>query len=197
MKTMAALVAMLAIAGTAFAQDKDKKPAAAAPPAAGAPAAPPKAAPLAPPKPGPELDALKPLVKNWSCKGSGTIPGPTPVTFTYTSKVSAKWDLGNFWADWKYDRAKVKDVPGLIAEGEWGYDVTSKKYIMQGMDNWGGWINVTSAGPSGDTFVFEGESAMLGQKVPSKMTFQADPKGKKVHFTLEAGGAKIVDDDCK
>ena len=190
-----ALLLVLVVPLSAAAQDKpagDK-------PAAGAPAvAPPaKAAPMPMPKAGPELDALKPMVKNWSCKGTGTLPGPTPLTINYSSKVAAKWDLNGFWADWKYDRAKTKDTPAFTSEGEWGYDVTSKKYLMQGMDSWGGWLNFTSAGPSGDSFVFEGDVVLMGQKVPAKMTFTTDPKAKKLHFTVETGGNKLVDDDCK
>lgn len=194
MKTMTLFVAVLALAGTVYAQGKDDKQ-----PAAGAAAAPVKAPPqpMAVPKPGAELDALKPMVKNWTCKGNGTLPGPTPVNFSYTAKVTSKWDLNNFWADWKYDRAKTKEVPALVAEGEWGYDSAGKKYLMQGMDSWGGFVSLSGAAPSGDSMVFEGDAVLMGQKMPAKFTFTADPKAKKMHMTLEIAGAKALDDECK
>jgi hypothetical protein len=209
MKKLTILVVIAAFAGVAAAQDKPAaKPAEpakpAAPPAAAKPADKPAAAapakPMEAPKPGPELDALKPMVKNWTCKGNGNLPaagGGAPLAFSYTARVSSKWDLNGWWADWKYERAKTKEVPAFTGEGVWGYDQSAKKYNMFGSDSWGGWIDVASAGPSGDTFAFDGDIQVMGQKVPAKMTFTTDKDKKKLHFTLEAAGSKLVDDECK
>jgi hypothetical protein len=149
------------------------------------------------PKPAKELENLKGLAKNWSCTGTATLPGPTPVTYSYKSKVKSSWDLSGHWADWRYEREKTKEAPGVTSEGEWGWDSANKRYMMQGMDDWGGYINLTAGSATPEAITFEGELVLMGQKMPVKFAFTYDAKGKKMHMTMTSGANKLLEDDCK
>jgi hypothetical protein len=192
------IVGLLLVGGASWAQDKDKKAAApaATAPAAGAPA--PAAAPKPMPAPTPDKvnEGLKPFAGSWTCEGKGVDP-VSKAEFTYKSSVKNTWDLNNFWLDIKYKRDKGKMMPAFVADAEWGFDAAQKKFVFEGVDSWGGHISVTSAGPTGNTIVWEGNASMMGQVMPVKMTVARDDKGHGMNFKMESNGQVMFADTCK
>ncbi len=189
MKTLQLLVVagLACAAGTALAQDKDKdkQPAASAPPA------------MEEPKPAPELQELKGMIGSWKCDGKGTAG-----TETFPMKGTAKftWDYGNFFVVASIVGPKSKDMPAGYKETDiYGYDPVAKQFVMNGFDSMGGMTSMTSKGWEGDSQTWTGKYKIAGHDMDSKLTVTR--KGdKEVHLAgTETGGGMTVtvDQTCK
>jgi hypothetical protein len=167
-KNIVSLAAML-VAGSAFAQGADKKPAAAAPPPA---AKPPEKAAEKPPemamptKPPAEMDQLKFMLGTWKCEGKMNMGGPDmPIKSTY--KVA--WDLDNMWLVGHVEGAKSKDMPRAFkATDFYNYDAGSKNYVQLSIDNMGGWGHSAAKGWEGDKQTWTGKANSMGHDVETK-----------------------------
>jgi hypothetical protein len=201
--------ALLAVSSIALAQDKPKPaPAATASPTAtgatkpGAMAAPPApaaaapAAPMGPPKPAPENDMFKKVAGTWSCEASGKGPDGKDMK----SKTTWTWKsvLGGHWYTVVYKRAKSGPMPAFEGDATMGFNVVEKKYWFVGVDNMGGWINLSST----DGMAYAGEGLPMGKKGPMKFSFAKgkDKKGaesdKLMDVTLDFGGM-VATETCK
>ena len=126
--------------GVAYAQAPSGKTAA---PASGKTAAPsgataaPGGMEMTPPKPGPEQDAIKPLVKGGT--GTGTHVGPDGKEMTSKSKATCKWLPGNMWAACDIDETVGTGKTAMKWMGHmvFGYDTMAKGYRAYMADNWG------------------------------------------------------------
>jgi hypothetical protein len=181
----------LLFASTAAAQPA--KPAEPAKPAAEKPAA----APTAPPKPAPENDVIKKSVGSWSCEG-GVKMGDNPEA-KYKSTWTVKSILGGHWYSIAYKRMKMGGLGGFEGDATVGWDAVGKKYWFVGVDNMGGWINLTST----DGAAYSGEGIPGGKKTPVKFVFSAgkDKKGqesdKLFDVTFEFTGMATSHESCK
>jgi hypothetical protein len=142
------------------------------------PAAAPAAAPakMEAPKPYAELEQLKPVFSgNWACEGK--IPEtPMGPAHDIKAKVSWKWELDGFWASGSREIMKSKDEPMPFKSNvTTGWDKAQSKFVFVGVDNFGGWINLTSTGWAGDKMTFEGDGMGMKGKTKIKLTFM---KGK-------------------
>ena len=100
-------------------------------------------APPAAPKPAPELEAnMKFFEGAFKCEGkmeAGAM-GPGSPAMSYKSALKFKKDkaLGGFWYSGEYEMKKSKEMPGMKALINVGYDAASKKLIGRGVDSTGG-----------------------------------------------------------
>jgi hypothetical protein len=194
MRNQTALMAAFALLTTSSALAAEPpKPAEPAKPAAEKPAAEKPGAPMQAPKPAPENDVIKKSVGNWSCEG--TAKGPES---KYKSTWSVKSILGGHWYGITYKRAKAGPMPAFEGNATIGYSVADKKYWFVGVDNMGGWINLTST----DGATYTGDGTPGGKKAPVKFTFTGgkDKKGqdsdKLFDVTLDFGVASSHE-SCK
>jgi hypothetical protein len=203
----------MAVSSIALAQDKTPKPAPAAmasptatgatkpgamaaPPAPPAPAAAAPAMPMGPPKPAAENDMFKKVVGTWSCEGAAKGPDGKDMK----SKTTWTWKsvLGGHWYTVVYKRAKSGPMSAFEGNATMGFNVAEKKYSFVGVDNMGGWINLSST----DGMAYAGEGLPMGKKGPIKISFAKgkDKKGaesdKLMDVTLDLGGM-IVNETCK
>ncbi len=180
--------ALMAVSSIALAQT--------AKPAPAAPAAPEAAAPTGPPKPAPENDMYKKWTGTWSCEGTGK--GPDGKEMKHKSTWAWKSVLGGHWYTVVYKRAKSGPMPPFEGNATMGYDGIDKKYSFVGVDNMGGWINLSGT----DGMSYAGDGVPMGKKGTIKISFAKgkDKKGaesdKLMDATLDLGGV-IVNETCK
>jgi Protein of unknown function (DUF1579) len=185
--------ALMAVSSIALAQTPKPAPAAAAP-AAPEPAA--AAAPMGPPKPAPENDMYKKWTGTWSCESNSKSPDGKDMK----AKTTWTWKsvLGGHWYSVVYKRAKSGPMSAFEGNASMGFDAADKKYWFVGVDNMGGWINLSGV----DGLSYAGEGLPQGKKGPMKISFAKgkDKKGaesdKLVDVTLDLGGM-IVTEACK
>ena len=166
------VLAALTLAGTS-ALAQDKKPAAPAPPAMGAP------------KPDPALDQYKGMAGTWKCEGKMNMGGGE-ISMKSTAKFA--WDLDKFWMVGKFESAKTKGMPQFRGTAYYGYDPTTKQYVELMVDNMGGWGRGTSKGREGDKEEWTGKGMMMGKEMEFKttITYKGD---KEVQISDSMGTA--------
>ncbi|HEY5091321.1 MAG TPA: DUF1579 family protein [Polyangia bacterium] len=195
--------ALMAVSSIALAQTPKPAPAAApkagamaAPAAPAAPEAAAAAAPMGPPKPAPENDMFKKVAGTWHCDATGKNPDGKDTK----SKTTWTWKsvLGGHWYTVVYKSAKSGPMPAFEGNATMGFNVPEKNYWFVGVDNMGGWINLSST----DGMAYAGEGLPMGKKGPMKITFAKgkDKKGaesdKLMDVTLDFGGM-ISNQACK
>ena len=163
---------------------------------AGEPAAPGKPATFEVPKPAPENEVIKKSSGTWRCEG--TAKGPDGQEAKYKSTWMIKPILNGHWFALVYKRSKMGPMPGFEGNATVGYNVAEKKYWFVGVDNLGGWINLSS----GDGATYAGDGSPMGRKAPVKFTFTPgkDKKGqesdKLFDVTMDLGTASSSE-SCK
>jgi len=174
--------------GVAYAQAPSGKTAA---PASGKTAAPSggTAAPAAgmemtPPKPGPEQDAIKPLVKGGT--GTGEHMMPDGKAMPSKAKSTCKWLPGNMWAACDIEETVGTGKTAMKWQGHmvFGYDTAAKAYRAYMMDSWG--MSDRMKGTlEGTKMVWESMDEMKIPNMPSKSRVTEDftePKTDKLTF---------------
>lgn len=190
----AALAQAPAPAPAAPAKAAPAAPAKAAPAPAAAPAAAP--APMEVPKPSAEAEMFKKWTGTWSCEGSGKTPDGKELK--YKSTWTWKSVLGGHWFGITYKHGKVGAMPAFEGNGFAGYDLSDKKYVFKGFDNFGGWIDLTST----DGMSYSGPGVPNGKKGTVKISFAKgkDKKGqesdKLIDVTLDFG-VVVNNETCK
>jgi hypothetical protein len=202
---VSALVPALAYAQTKPAPAPAGKPApttGTTAPAGAAPAAKPGAAPAAPagapagapekmepPKPGPETDALKPFVKNftWTGKQLAGAMGPGSPEMPTKGKVTCKWIVNNLWAacDIEETIGTGKDAHSWKGHHIFGWDFMAKEYRGATVGSMGS-IDDLKGKLDGAKLSWESSAdrMMHGQPMRFRVSFDAtDPKAVK--FTSE------------
>jgi hypothetical protein len=190
-------VSLLFATSLAFAQDKAKP---AAPAAPGAAPAAPGAAPMAPPKPSPELDAAyKGMEGNWKCDTTfaPNAMGPGSPELKVKTTIKFKKELGGFWYRGDYESKKTKDFPGMQGTVYLGQD--GKQLLTTSVDAMGGTASGTGVA-TGDTLTFTSDGRMMGQKIKTRETIQKKGDKEVVHrFEVDMGkGFQLMGEDvCK
>jgi hypothetical protein len=158
-------------------------------PAPAAGGAPPK---MEAPKPYAELDQIKPLAGTWSCDGK--VPaGPMGPAHDTKATVSWKWELDNFWLIGSREVKKTKEMPmAFMGHVTIGWDKSQNKFVFVGVDNMGGWINLTSTGWTGDKMAFEGESLRRIGKVKTHLAFSKGKTPNELTAEFQAADEKGV-----
>lgn len=192
--TAMTVIALLTASLQALAVEPPKVGEAGKPPADKAAA--PAAAPMGPPKPAPENDLLKKSAGTWTCEG--TVKGADFPETKYKSTWNIKSALGGHWYALTYKRSKMGPMPPFEGHATIGFSVADKKYWFVGVDNLGGWINLTSA----DGAVYTGEGSPMGKRGPVKFTFAAgkDKKGQESEKLFDATldlGIAVSQESCK
>ena len=148
--------------------------------------APPPAA-MAMPKPSADLDALKPMLRSWSCTGTNPAGEKGAATDTF------KKDLDGFWITERIEIKKTKSFPGFTGFAVFGKDPVKGDWVTEGWDNYGGTLHVRSK----DGMTWTGTSVDQGKEAPATLTTSMDAKTKHMMFSATVGGQKIFDYDCK
>jgi hypothetical protein len=170
-------LALVLVAGAAYAQPKSDKPA--------APPAPPPVAPKpeGPPKPSPELtDMIKGMNGTWKCTGTAEINGAmTDVKATITHKS----DLNGFWVKSDFTGTAAKRPPMKFTMYT-TYDAATKKLWR---------VSVTGLGT---------HSTSVGTIADKKMSFEGDAhwmvgdvKIRNTEEMVSAKEAKIIGEYSK
>jgi hypothetical protein len=142
-------------------------------------------APPAPPKPGPEHERLGFFVGKWT--GEGEVKAsPMGPGGKVTSSDDCMWFEGHF--------AVVCHSTGMSPSGPMksvgviGYSAEEKVYTYYGVDNSGMVMTTVPRGNvQGDTWTFDDESMMGGNKVKSRVTIkEVSPTSQS--FTMELQG---------
>jgi hypothetical protein len=167
---------MLLLPASAFADEKAAKTETKPEAKAGAPK-------MEAPKPGPEVEALKPLVGMWSCDGKAP-ESPMGPAHEYKATLNHKLDLGNFWIWQEYKSVKSKDHPAFAAKGWMGWDGANKHYVWAGVDDMGGWISLTSSGWQGEKIEFAGDAMMMTGKTRAKFTATKGKTPNEMSFEM-------------
>ena len=132
---------------------------------ASAPAAPAAAAPVAPAMPAlpAELSQYDFFLGTWSCSGKA-FASPMGAEHATTATLHVVKAVGGRWVHLTYDEDKSAANPAPFHAGlYWGYDAGKKVFVQNCVDVFGGYCQQTSAGWSGDSFVFEGAGVSDGQ----------------------------------
>jgi hypothetical protein len=164
--------------------------------------APAPAMPTAPPKPGPEMDALKGMTLNWKCEGTAKDPA-SGADVAYTSTWKGKADLNKLWIAVEYKQTMKKPAMKFTGKGFMGYSASEKVYVFNGADDWGGYIQLTSAGwdGAGKNMVFAGSAGGPMGKMPFRITFTKGDTEKTGAVKMEAQMGKdwvtVQNETCK
>jgi hypothetical protein len=152
--------------------------------------------PPAVPKPAVENEMIKKSAGTWSCTGATKTPDGKELA--YKSSWTIKPSLGGHWYTIVYKRPKAGPMSAFEGNGTVGYRAADKKYVFIAFDNFGGWLDLSSA----DGAVYTGEGTANGPKGPVKFTFAGgkDKKGeesdKLFDVTLDFG-AFMANESCK
>ncbi len=128
------------------------------------------AQPPKPPKPGPEHQRLGYYVGKWNAEGKME-PGPMGPGGKMTSVDSCEWFEGRFAVVCRSEgTSPMGPMKGL---GILGYSAEEKVYTYYGTDNTGMTMTTIPRGTvQGDTYTYNDESVMGGQKVKSRVTIK-------------------------
>jgi len=158
-----AILAVLALASTAFADDK--KPAA-----------------MEMPKPAAELSGVKFFVGDFNCTGK-SFASPMGPEHATKATVKAKMDLNGFFLSGRYQETKTAGNPMPVTFAfVWGWDAMAKKIAGTGQDSFGGMATQTSAGWEGDKMVFTGDAVWGTDKSAVRDTFTKKGENELVHL---------------
>jgi hypothetical protein len=142
--------------------------------------------PKAPPKPGPEQAAITSLGLNWNCDGTMKDPA-TGADVAYKSTWKGKWDLNKLWIAIEYKQTVKKPPMKFTGKGFIGWSPSSKVYMFNGFDDWGGHISLTATGwdADGKVLAFTGEAGGPMGKAPMRITFTKGETEKQMSWKLE------------
>jgi hypothetical protein len=176
-----AILALVALTSTAFADDKK-------------PAAP------AMPKPAAELAQLKYFVGEWSCTGKGFASEMGPEHATKAT-VKIKMDMNGFFVSGRYEEMKSPEnkMP-VMAAFVWGWDSVAKKIAATGQDTFGGMFTQTSSGWEGDKIVFSGDALWGSDKTGVRDTFTKKGENEVVHLgemQMKGQWTSLDEETCK
>jgi len=144
---------------------------------------------------------LKPLVGTWSC--AGTSRGPTGGSQSYKARLVLKWDQAGNWLAVHREMQLPHPGPAFASDGWLGWDTAGKRYWLVGVNNEGGWVELTAASWDGPSLVLTGEGASDGKRTPLRFTFTRGKTDKDLLFAAEAqlGGSRnwmlTTQDTCK
>ncbi len=144
------------------------------------------AMPTEPPKPGPEHAALGLLAQSWNCDGTMKDPA-SGADVAYKSTFKGKWDLNKLWLAIEYKQTAKKPPMKFTGKGFMGWNASGKSYLFTGVDDWGGYINLTATGwdAEGKSIVFMGDAGGPMGKMPMRMTFMKGDTDKQMSWKLE------------
>lgn len=149
------------------------------------------------PKPAPELSQIASFEGSWSCTGKMN-DSPLGPGGPMTSTADIKKDLGGFFQSGVIKGSIPKQPP---FEGRFyvTYNPAAKQFVMQWVDNMGGWSTNTSAGWKGDVMVYEGESHMGPQTFRSRDTFTRGAGTMKHTWEAQMNGkwVPLGEENCK
>ena len=153
------------------------------------------------PKPAPEISSFDYFNGRWGCTGHMIGNAMIPPHPTAASAMSAP-ELSGFWRLFRYSERRTNENPSpFAATGMWGYDVAGKKYIQIEANNAGDHSVETSSGWAGDTIVFEGETALMGQRMNARDTFTKKGPEEFTHTSEHQGAdgkwARFDEETCK
>ncbi len=138
------------------------------------------------PKPAAEMAKIAFFNGNWTCEGK-MHESPMSPAGAMTGTAAIKSDLGGFFQS----GAIKSSMGGMTVDGMFHatYDAGAKQFVMFWFDSMGGWARSSSAGWSGDTMVYEGESHMGPMTMKSRDTFtKMGAAGMKHVMEAEMGG---------
>lgn len=148
--------------------------------------------------PGPEIAALKPFARSWSCDETVRDDAGKDV------KVKSEWKVKpvarGFWFDFDYNQKNTKEYPGFEAVGHFGWDATEKKLVLNAFDDGGGRWSYTAAPPEKNAIAWSGEAHVGGGTVPVRYTWTMTGD-KAATFLLELEinkeWVRFADGSCK
>jgi hypothetical protein len=140
----------------------------------------------------PEMAQTDFFLGTWDCDVH-RYPGPMGEK-RYKSTIVTKADLGGNWTSIR-NSSEETTVAGYS-----GYDRNSKKFVRVAFDDHGGMEVKTSTGWTGDDWVYEGKSSVMGREVPLRHTLTK--RGEREFYgkyELEFGGKYMTvrDETCK
>jgi uncharacterized protein DUF1579 len=128
-------------------------------------------APSGPPTPAPELAQLSFFAGDWTCQGKAEASPMGPAHAT-AGKVHISNDVGGFWYVGHYAEQKTAENPHpMVFHFLQGYDASTKTFVMDCYDAFGGHCHGTSSGWQGDKLVYTGESSGAGPAMPVRDVF--------------------------
>lgn len=148
--------------------------------------------------PAPELAALKPFAKNWSC--DETVRDDAGKDVKVKSELKLKPTARAFWYALDYNQKNSKEYPGFQALGYVGWDATDKKLVMLAVDDGGGRWAYSAAPAAGNAIAWAGEAHVGGGTVPVKYTWTASaPAAASFVLELQINNewVKYADGSCK
>jgi hypothetical protein len=152
------------------------------------------------PVPPPEMEQLRPFLAAAICSGQ-VEDSPFGPGHPTQGQMQAALAAGGFWVQVRYQEKKTRDNPQAVsAEERWSYDPALKKFVALLWDGYGGYGTGSSPGWEGDSFVWTGEVAMNGQRVPYRQTFTREQGGaiaETWEMQLNGAWAKINSSSCK
>lgn len=154
------------------------------------------------PQPNPALKQLQLFAGNWQCTGTDFGgPGGPPDRAT-AAKVTASWELGNYWLNLRYEvQGDASNPTPLVTDEHWGYSEFSKQLMMIGVESFGGYFTEFSDGGwTEGKLVFSGYTVRMGKKVASRETFTHKGANELHHVGEHKSGSgvwhKIDEEAC-
>jgi hypothetical protein len=154
------------------------------------------------PQPNPALKQLQLFAGSWHCTGTDFGGPGGPRDRATAAKVTASWELGNYWLNLRYEvQADASNPTPLVTDEHWGYSELSKKLMMTGVESLGGYFTEFSDGGwTEDKLVFSGDTVRMGKKVASRETFthKGDNELHHIGEQKSGGGAwhKVDEEAC-
>lgn len=121
------------------------------------------------PQPAAEMAQLAYFEGSWTCTGK-SFQTPMGPAGDIKGTVEMRKDLNGHYQSGTVKMA-MANMPPMEGRMHVTYDTGKKQYIMLWVDNMGGRAQTASSGWTGDTIVYEGETHMAGQTIPSRDTF--------------------------
>lgn len=151
----------------------------------------------APPKPDPALKQLDYFAGTWQCKGTQSFGGQTT---HFQETVIGTWVLNHFWLDVRVTQEKTKENPTPFSGRAYlGYDPASKKFLIDWIDNTGGYETADTTGWDGNTISWDGTSHMGTMSAKGRDVFTKVSAKKLTHtFSLEMDGkwTEVMNETC-
>lgn len=162
----------------------------------------PMASPAADPPATPAgLAELGIFLGHWSCSGKA-MPPPDSKEHATKAVVYGSKAVGGRWLHLTYDERKSKANPSPYHVGVYlGYDTAKKDFVLNCVDNTGGYCTEHSTGWSGDTIVFEGTGNADGRQFGSRDTFVRQGTHRLTHTGAMQGSdqkwSEIDQETCR
>jgi hypothetical protein len=157
------------------------------------------ASPPTPPRPAPDLAQLKYFAGSFHCTGRA-FDSPFGPAHPTEADVTVELELDGFWYTGRYMEKKTRENPHPYEmDFSWGYDGAARRFTAGAHDNLGGVSTESSAGWSGDTLVWQGDSVAMGKKGGMRDTFTKKGPDTVIHLgEMESGGGwiKLDEETC-